>query len=491
MKKTDTPYDRVASLYDRVFDSVSMRQREYDWFETHGRPSSEDVLLDLGCGNGALLREAAPRVKKAIGIDASAGMLACAGKNLTGAKNVRLLLAAGPRLPLPDSSVDLVVSFFSFRYLAGERALKEIFRVLKPLGRIVIIDMMRHPRGAFFPLALAVDKMKLLAHFAARPRRYLALRRLVAHPDWKRLLAASPLQSFESFRELLTHHFSAARLVCLNRGVRARTVAFHSGPMGVFRKTNRKNPAPALAVMDWGVGGLGFYRAFKKAYPRAPVLYLSDSGYTPYGKTSPRRLAARLNAILRFLEAAGVRRLVVACNAMSTILEGFPAPSLVSVTGVIRPAVAYVRNSGFKTIGVIGGRRTIASGAYRRGLEGEGRRVVQRQAQALSAFVERGDIKSPAFREALDGILSPLGEVEALVLACTHYRAAEKPIHARVRAALIDPADATLEWVKANWRPPVTAGRDVFFTTGDRAATVAAARSMFGVDIREIHPLEI
>ncbi len=491
MKRQDSPYDKVAALYDRVFDSVSMRQREYDWFVRHGRPSTEDVLLDLGCGNGALLREVAPRVKKAIGIDVSAGMLGCAGKNLAGVKNVRLLPASGHRLPLPDASVDLVVSFFSFRYLAGERTLKEVFRVLKPLGRIVIIDMMRHPRGAFFPLALAADKIKLLAHFAARPRRYLALRRLVAHPDWKRLLAASPLRSYESFRELLTHHFSSARLVCLNRGFRARTVAFHSGPVGVFRKIKRRNPAPVLAVMDWGVGGLGFYRVFKKVYPRTPVLYLSDSGYTPYGKTSPRRLAARLSAILRFLEAAGVRRLVVACNAMSTILEGFRVNTMVAWTGVIQPAVEYVRNTGLRTIGVIGGRRTIASNAYRRGLEGEGRRVIQRQAQALSAFVEGGDIKSPAFREALDGILSPLGEVEALVLACTHYRAAEKPIRARVRAALIDPADATLDWVKANWRLPATAGRDVFFTTGDRAATMAAARSMFGVDIREIHPLEI
>jgi glutamate racemase len=147
-----------------------------------------------------------------------------------------------------------------------------------------------------------------------------------------------------------------------------------------------------LAVIDWGIGGLGFVRLLAARHPAVPVIYLSDAGCTPFGKLARRPLAARVDAFLEHLAGAhGVDHAVLACNAASTVLANLAAPSRgIAVTGVIAPAVEALARLPPACIGVIGGRRTIASGLYGRGLRAAGHHVRQRVAQPLSAHVEAG-----------------------------------------------------------------------------------------------------
>ncbi len=126
------------------------------------RPASADVLLDMGCGAGLVTLAAAPHCAKVYALDASSGMLRRlsdrAGK--AGAGNVELILGDMRRIPLGDGSVDVVVSSYALHHLGPdgkELAVAEALRVLRPGGRIVIVDMM-------FQLSIAARDRRIIAH---------------------------------------------------------------------------------------------------------------------------------------------------------------------------------------------------------------------------------------------------------------------------------------------------------------------------------------
>lgn len=279
-----------------------------------------------------------------------------------------------------------------------------------------------------------------------------------------------------------------------------------------------------LGILDWGIGGVDFYARLRVAHPHVPVTYWSDAGTTPYGKQPQARLAARVEAVARALRDRGVTHLVVACNAASTVLNDPRLRALersgLPICGVIEPAISAALADPARTFGVVGGRRTIASQAYRRGLALAGRTVIQRVAQPLSALVERGELDGPEVRAEVARIFAPLTRVDAVILACTHYTALLPPIRAVLpRARIIDPTAATLEHVTRQWHldrararvrgrgrtlvinphgglaPPLPARTspalsDMFLTTGDPQAMRRAAHLAFGValaDVKTVH----
>lgn len=244
-----------------------------------------------------------------------------------------------------------------------------------------------------------------------------------------------------------------------------------------------------LGILDWGIGGVDFYRRLRAGHPEVPVVYWSDSGATPYGKLTSDALARRVSAVAAALRERGVTHLVIACNAASTVIDHPRLDVGVPVCGVIAPAIAAALADPARRVGVIGGRRTIRSGLYRRGLLAGGRRVVQRVAQPLSARVERGELDTPELHAELAAILAPLRRVDALVLACTHYTALLRPIQALLPGVrTIDPAAATLAELERRWGleeagAEAAGGSDMFLTTGDPEATRRAASLAFGVTL--------
>lgn len=251
----------------------------------------------------------------------------------------------------------------------------------------------------------------------------------------------------------------------------------------------------ALGVVDWGIGGMGFYRGWHAALPEAPVIYLSDAGATPYGKLPRARLAQRLEEVVGLLAAEGASRVVVACNAASTVVAEVASP--VPLTGIIAAGIAAAlevarrsaarRREGRPEIGVIGGGRTIRAGLHRRALVAGGLAVRQRIAQPLSALIEAGCLGGPVLEAALDEILHPLRGVDLLLLACTHYPAIAPQIAARLPGAvLIDPAEHLVATLAARPARGRAGAEDRFLTTGDPGQMQVAARAAFGVELRRV-----
>ena len=119
-------------LVDGIADVVARRRRSYTLLG--GGP-----VVDVGCGTGTAVRELATRHGTAIGVDASAAMLAVARERAGGA--VSLHLAGADALPLPDGAVAGYRAERLYQHLADPAAaLAEAHRVLAPGGRIVLVD---------------------------------------------------------------------------------------------------------------------------------------------------------------------------------------------------------------------------------------------------------------------------------------------------------------------------------------------------------------
>ncbi len=105
------------------------------------------VVGDLGCGTGALTAALAPHVAHVHAVDASPAMLSAAHDRLNRLSNVTVHAGTLESLPLPDASLDVAVLLLVLHHVAEPaRALRDVRRVLKPGGRVLIADMRAHAR---------------------------------------------------------------------------------------------------------------------------------------------------------------------------------------------------------------------------------------------------------------------------------------------------------------------------------------------------------
>lgn len=108
------------------------------------------VVADLACGTGSVAAALGPHVARVFAVDNSPAMLEAAARRVAGQHNVELRQGDLEALPLDDASCDAALLVLALTYVAEPApVLAEAARVLRPGGRLVVVDLLRHGRDDF------------------------------------------------------------------------------------------------------------------------------------------------------------------------------------------------------------------------------------------------------------------------------------------------------------------------------------------------------
>jgi glutamate racemase len=205
-----------------------------------------------------------------------------------------------------------------------------------------------------------------------------------------------------------------------------------------------------IGVFDSGVGGLSVLRALRAELPHERFVYVADSGFAPYGERDDAYVMQRSHAITDYLvKSHGIKAMVVACNtataaAIHTLRKDYASIPVVGIEPALKPAAASSRTG---VVGVIATRYTIQSEKFAtllRSLHGQARFVLQPCDGLVRAIEQNDTIKIGAACAEYTGAMGTFGlengEMDTLVLGCTHY-----PFIAEELRACVGPSVAFVE----------------------------------------------
>ncbi len=257
----------------------------------------------------------------------------------------------------------------------------------------------------------------------------------------------------------------------------------------------------AIGVFDSGIGGLSVLKALRAELPHEDFIYIADSGHAPYGEREDCFVVARSQAITRHLlrqQQIKLKALVIACNtataaAIDLLRTEHPNLPIIGVEPALKPAVALSKTG---RIGVMATRSTLGSARFQ-GLLAAQTGLAQFMLQpcdGLADAIERGasiddatEIIAVCARNtgAIGLFGTQPGQIDTLVLGCTHYPFVSDHLQALVGAdvTLVETGEAVARQTRrllhaaAGGIGPavIDRGRVRLLTTGDAHTLKAAA----------------
>ena len=204
-----------------------------------------------------------------------------------------------------------------------------------------------------------------------------------------------------------------------------------------------------IGVFDSGIGGLSVLQALRHELPHERFVYLADSGNAPYGERGDAFVIPRTRTIARYLQQHhGIKALVIACNtataaAVEQLRAEMPDLPLIGVEPALKPASL---SSQTHHVGVIGTRGTVSSQRLARLVAEHGGRT-QFHVQACDGLARAIELSTAAplpadasatetralcarYTSALGTFGVKTGQIDTLVLGCTHYIFAKDDLRA-------------------------------------------------------------
>ena len=262
----------------------------------------------------------------------------------------------------------------------------------------------------------------------------------------------------------------------------------------------------AIGVFDSGTGGLSVLKALRAELPHESFIYIADNAHAPYGERDDAHVIARSRAIAAYLVSQNIKALVIACNtataaAIDLLRADYPLMPIIGVEPALKPAVVLSKTG---HIAVMATRSTLASARFRALLDSQSglANFALLACDGLADAIERGIQSQDAteiiasctrFTWAADTFGLKTGQIDTLVLGCTHYPFARPYLRDLLgpEVQIVDNGQAVArqtrrllasQRVGAHGTAPLANGQVNLFTTGQPHALQAAAACWLGLD---------
>lgn len=272
-----------------------------------------------------------------------------------------------------------------------------------------------------------------------------------------------------------------------------------------------------IGVFDSGIGGLSVLQALRAEMPQAHFVYWADSGYAPYGERTDAFVIDRCRFIMQALLAKGpVKAIVVACNtatavAIEDLRASFPTLPFIGVEPALKPALAQTHTQRVGVMGTHGTlrslrfeklRQTVLADAAPKSCE-----FVVQACKGLALAIEQQTEKALHDTQDLEALCAQYvqamgkfgreaGEIDTLVLGCTHYVFAQDILRKLVgpEVNFISTGEAVAKQTQRLVSTPIPAqqlhqqpGDVQLWTTGSLHALEAAAKRWLDLDSVHCH----
>lgn len=252
----------------------------------------------------------------------------------------------------------------------------------------------------------------------------------------------------------------------------------------------------AIGIFDSGIGGLTLAAHLTRQLPKEHIIYFGDTAHLPYGDKSTAAIQAYSVKITQFLLDRGVKAILIACNSASAAafeLVREYAGSKAMVFNVIDPVVRNlaVTCTG-RRVGLIGTKQTVNSGIFQKKLDelNCGIRLASLATPLLAPMIEEGFFNNKISLGIIAEYLGnpELKNIEAIVLACTHYPLIARQIndYFQGRVNIIDSVQLVASLVKQELaaagllNPSQENGEQVFYVSDYTQAFENSTQIFFG-----------
>jgi glutamate racemase len=259
------------------------------------------------------------------------------------------------------------------------------------------------------------------------------------------------------------------------------------------------NAHSPIGIFDSGIGGLTIASEVIRKLPNEEVIYFGDTAHMPYGDKSPALVRYYGTKIVEFLIGKGCKIIVIACNTISSVIYDDVVEifgNRVQFVNVVDPLVhGLARLEQLNKVGIIGTKGTIKTGIYERKLK-ELRPDMDVHSLAtplLAPMIEAGFFNNQISKAVIETYLKEecFNDIEAMVLACTHYPLIKKDIEEfyQGKVAVYDSTDFVSEVVrdalnvKGLLSTKRIGGPNKFFASDITESFDKTAKNFFGDDV--------
>lgn len=217
-----------------------------------------------------------------------------------------------------------------------------------------------------------------------------------------------------------------------------------------------KNSRP-IGIFDSGIGGLTVTRALIDCLPKENIIYFGDTAHHPYGEKSAAAIQSYAVKITNLFLEQDCKLILIACNTASSVaydlLQEYVGSRAI-VMDVIDPMIRLLsKEYAQKKVGLIGTKRTVNSKVYKQKVD-ELKKGIELSSHPTSLLASA--IEEFGNHELINSLLKvyldhpSLKNIEALVLACTHYPIVKDRISAyyQNKIEIIDSSNIVAEAVK-------------------------------------------